>query len=143
MTQNPKTGWTPLYRAGSIAALIAAVLFRRNLAAEVSLFTGMESIPQSAAEWFHLLQTNPFVGLSFLAVFDLVNFFLVGLVFLAFAAAPLKTILRKCCFNKNFAVASGCEFPAKGVIHIYFSLPQRIPSRLITSWQFVSRCVYG
>jgi hypothetical protein len=32
------------------------------------------------------LQTNPFVGLSFLAVFDLLNYFLVGIVFLALAA---------------------------------------------------------
>jgi len=78
--------WQSLYRTGAIAALIAAILFRRNIGAEVSLFTGMESIPQSAAEWFSLLQTNPFVGLSFLAIFDLVNYFLVGLVFLALAA---------------------------------------------------------
>jgi hypothetical protein len=87
MTQNPKKDWKALYRAGAIAALSAAVLFRRNIGAEVSLFTGMDSIPASAAEWFSLLQTNPFVGLSFLAIFDLVNYFLVGLVFLALAAA--------------------------------------------------------
>jgi hypothetical protein len=46
----------------------------------------MESIPASASEWFSLLQANPFVGLSFLAVFDLVNYLLVGIVFLALAA---------------------------------------------------------
>ncbi|MFZ6026836.1 MAG: hypothetical protein ACOYYS_03890 [Chloroflexota bacterium] len=84
MTQTQE--WAPLYRIGGIAALVAAVLFRRNIGAEVSLFTGIEAIPASAAEWFSLLQTNPFVGLSFLAVFDLVNYFLVGLVFLALAA---------------------------------------------------------
>jgi hypothetical protein len=84
--QNSKTEWIPLFRAGAIAALIAAILFRRNIGAEVSLFTGMESIPTSAADWFSLLQTNPFVGLSFLAVFDLVNYFLEGIVFLALAA---------------------------------------------------------
>lgn len=78
--------WAPLYRTGAIAALLAAVLFRRNIGAEVSLFTGMDSIPHTAAKWFSLLQSNPFVGLSFLAVFDLVNYFLVGLVFLALAA---------------------------------------------------------
>jgi hypothetical protein len=78
--------WKPLYRTGAVAALLAAILFRRNIGAEVSLFTGMESIPTSAAEWFSLLQSNPFVGLSFLAVFDLVNSFLVGIVFLALAA---------------------------------------------------------
>jgi len=84
--ENTQTEWKSLYRAGAIAALLAALLFRRNIGAEVSLFGWMDSIPQSAAEWFSLLQTNPFVGLSFLAVFDLVNYFLVGLVFLALAA---------------------------------------------------------
>lgn len=103
MTQTMKTEWAPLCRAGSIAALIAAILFRRNIGAEVSLFTGMESIPQSALEWFDLLQTSPFVGLSFLAVFDLINYFLVGVVFLALAARLWNV-------NKNLtamALASG------------------------------------
>ena len=81
-----ETPWKSLYQAGAVAAFVAAILFRRNFGAEVSLFTGIEAIPQSAAEWFSLLQTNPFVGLSFLAVFDLVNYFLVGIMFLALAA---------------------------------------------------------
>lgn len=79
--------WKPLYRFGAIAALVAALLFRRNLGAEVSLFTGANAIPHSAEEWFRLLQTNPFVGMSFLAVFDLCNYFLEGLIFLTLAAA--------------------------------------------------------
>jgi len=85
MKQNQS--WANLYRAGGIAALLAAVLFRRNIGAEVSLFTGVETIPESAEGWYVLLQTNPLIGLSFLAVFDLVNFILVGLVFLALGAA--------------------------------------------------------
>jgi len=79
--------WSPLFKVGGIAALTAALLFRRNIGAEVSLFTGMEGIPYTSAEWFELLQTNPFVGLSFLAVFDLANYFLEGMIFLALAAA--------------------------------------------------------
>ncbi len=95
--------WKPLFRTGVVAALMAALLFRRNIGAEVSLFTGMESIPTSAADWFNLLQSNPFVGLSFLAVFDLVNIFLVGIVFLALAALlwPLNKSLT------IMAIASG------------------------------------
>lgn len=81
------SAWAPLYRTGAIAALIAAVIFRRNIGAEVSLFTGVGAIPSSIPGWFALLQSNPFVGLSFLAVFDLVNYALVGVVFLALAAA--------------------------------------------------------
>lgn len=79
--------WTPLYKIGGIAALTAALIFRRNIGAEVSLFTGVEGIPHTSVEWFELLQTNPFVGLSFLAVFDLANYFLEGMIFLALAAA--------------------------------------------------------
>ncbi len=79
--------WKPLYRIGGIAALLAAVLFRRNLGAEISLFTGMEAVPQSVVEWYVLLQVNPFIGLAFLSVFDLVNYALVGLIFLALGAA--------------------------------------------------------
>ena len=37
--------WRTLYKIGGIAALLAAVLFRRNIGAEVSLFTGVEAIP--------------------------------------------------------------------------------------------------
>jgi hypothetical protein len=79
--------YKPLLITGGIAALLAAVLFRRNIGAEVSLFTGLDAIPHSALGWFNLIQVNPFVGLSFLAVFDLVYYALEGLVFLALAAA--------------------------------------------------------
>jgi hypothetical protein len=83
--ENPT--WKTLCRTGGIAALLAAILFRRNIGAEVSLFTGVAAIPHSAADWYALLQSNPFVGLSFLAVFDLADYALVGLIFLALAAA--------------------------------------------------------
>jgi hypothetical protein len=79
--------WKLLYRVGGIAALVAAILFRRNIGAEVSLFTGIEGIPTSAAAWYTLLQTSPFIGMSFLAFFDLCNYFLEGLIFLALGAA--------------------------------------------------------
>ncbi len=111
--------WKPLYRAGALAALTAAVLFRRNIGAEVSLFTGIEMIPTNAADWFSLLQRNPFVGLSFLAVFDLVNYFLVGLVFLALAARlwPLNKSLTA------MALASGLVGIAVGLSsNISFSM---------------------
>jgi len=87
--ENPT--WRTLLKAGGIAALLAAILFRRNIGAEVSLFTSVEAIPHSAAGWYALLQNNPFVGLSFLAFFDLIDYALVGLVFLALAAAFWQT----------------------------------------------------
>jgi len=84
---NQSETWKPLYRAGAIAAILAALLFRRNIGAEVSLFTGIEAIPNTVADWYALLQVNPFVGLSLLAVFDLTNYLLVGVIFLALGAA--------------------------------------------------------
>jgi len=69
---------------GGTAALTAGILFRRNIGAEVDIFTARD-FPNSAAEWFGLLDENLLVGLSFLAVFDLVNYILLGLMFLALA----------------------------------------------------------
>ena len=71
-----------LYRVAGIAALLAALLFRRNLSAEISLISPIP-IPQQAADWFTLLHTHPLLGLAYLNVFDLVEYILVGLMFLA------------------------------------------------------------
>lgn len=92
MTQNQD--WKLLYKIGAIAALVAAVLFRRNISAELSLF--IEAAPQSIVEWYVLLQTNPFIGLASLAVFDLANYVLVGLLFLALTVA---------CWQRNKSLA--------------------------------------
>ncbi|NMC80388.1 MAG: hypothetical protein GYA59_13595 [Chloroflexi bacterium] len=78
--------WKPLYRVGGAAALLAALVFRRNIGAEVSLFSGPMPLA-SAADWFALLQNRPLIGAAFLAVFDLVDYALVGLMLLAVCAA--------------------------------------------------------
>lgn len=51
--------------------------------------------PISVVDWFRLLQTNKFIGLTLLNVFDVLNYALVGLIFLALFAALGKT-------NKSF-----------------------------------------
>ncbi len=85
--------WGPLYRIGAIAALVAAFVFRRNLGAELMGFKGFgifsvpAMMPTRATEWFALLQSNTFVGLALLNVFDLIEYALVGLIFLATYAA--------------------------------------------------------
>jgi hypothetical protein len=75
-----------VYLAGAWAAVIAALLFRRNLAAEVSLFTG-QTPPSAAADWLALFQSDRLLGLTFLNVFDIVNYLLLGLLFLGLYAA--------------------------------------------------------
>ena len=89
--------WRFLYRLGGIAALIAVVVFRRNLSAEFSAFNGFgifkvpQTMPVSAGDWFALLNSSRFVGLVYLGLTDLINYMLVGLLFLALGAALWKT----------------------------------------------------
>jgi hypothetical protein len=81
--------WKSLYRVGGVAALIAGVIFRRNLGVEISLFSAQKQ-PDTMNDWFTLLQNNRLLGLSYLNLFDLVNYALVGLMFLA-----LYAVLRR------------------------------------------------
>jgi hypothetical protein len=98
MTQSEAADptWKYLYISGGIAALLAVFVFRRNLGAELSLM-GMMSIvnipplPISAADWISLFQSNRLVGLTYLNFFDIVEYLLVGLLFLALYGALRKT----------------------------------------------------
>lgn len=90
-------GWKTLYWTGGIAALLAVFVFRRNLSAEFIAFRGFglfdvpTTLPISAAEWFAQLKNNWFVGLVLLNVFDLAEYALLGLVFLAICSALWQT----------------------------------------------------
>ncbi len=82
--------WRGLLQIGGIAALLAGLLFRRNLGSELSLLkgfgfftTGPATPPTTASAWFALLQSDPLVGLTWLNTFDLVNYALVGTMFVA------------------------------------------------------------
>lgn len=111
---NAKTSgsdWKSLYRVGGLAALIAGALFRRNLAAEIGLFSKHKP-PITVDNWFELLQSNQLLGLSYLNIFDTVNYALVGLMFLA-----LYTVLKRA--NKSFmAIATTLGFIG---IAVYFA----------------------
>jgi hypothetical protein len=86
-------GWRLLYLAGAAAAVIAVLFFRRNCGAELTAFSGFGiwdvpvPPPVSASEWFALFQSDPFVGLVLFGLIDLVNYGLVGLIFLALYGA--------------------------------------------------------
>ena len=116
------SGWKSLYRIGGVAALIAGVLFRRNIAAEIGLFSKHPS-PATVSNWFALLQSNRLLGLSYLNIFDLVNYALVGLMFLA-----LYAVLKRA--NKSYmAIATtlgflgiAVYFASTGLLHAF---PQR------------------
>ena len=103
--------WKSLYRVGGVAALIAGVLFRRNIAAEIGLFSQHKS-PVTVSNWFALLQSNRLLGLTYLNIFDIVNYALVGLMFLA-----LYAVLKRA--NKSYmAIATALGFLG---IAVYFA----------------------
>jgi Domain of unknown function (DUF4386) len=75
-----------LFRIGGIAGLLAAAIFRRNLGAEIALFSPVK-MPADPIDWFNLLQNHRLLGLAYLGIFDLVNVLLIGLMMLAVFAA--------------------------------------------------------
>lgn len=89
--ESDKNRWKPIYiyRLGAVAALLAVFVFRRNIGAELSAFQGFgvfavpETVPVRAVDWFELLQHNKFVAMALFEVFDLVEYVLVGLIFVA------------------------------------------------------------
>jgi hypothetical protein len=89
------TNWLWLYRVGGVAILIAVLVFRRHFGAELTLLMDMGIIdlkpPSSAFDWFTLLQDNRFLGLLLLDLFDIVNYLLVGLMFLALYGTLRRT----------------------------------------------------
>jgi len=109
--ETADSAWKSLYRVGGVAALIAGVIFRRNLGPEISLFSAQKQ-PDTIIDWFTLLQNNRLLGLSYLNLFDIVDYALVGLMFLALYAA-----LRRA--NKSYmAIATTLGFVGMA---IYFA----------------------
>jgi hypothetical protein len=92
--ETSDAGWKSLFRVGGVAALVAGILFRRNLAAEIGLFNKSPA-PVTVEDWFTLLQNNRLLGLTYLNIFDIVNYALLGLMFLALFAA-LKRANKSC-----------------------------------------------
>ncbi len=95
-TTTPATDrtWNSLQIVGGIAALLAAMGFRRNMGAEYVLLRNLgvfRSGPTiesfSASDWLALFQSDPLVGLTMFGVFDLMNYVLVALIYLGLYAA--------------------------------------------------------
>ena len=86
---DPKSrGLRAVYMTAGVAALVAAIVFRRWLAAEYSLLRslgffpgGPVAEPSDALGWFLLLQRDRITGLVLLNALDLVNYALVALMF--------------------------------------------------------------
>ena len=99
--------WQSLCVSGGVAALVAAIVFRRWLNAEHMLFHDMgmfhggpQSQPTAIADWLKLLHENSFVGVLYLNAFDIINYALVGLIFFRFLAALRNLALRALIISK-------------------------------------------
>ena len=91
-----------LYQWSALAAFIAVIFFRRNLSAEIVAFNGFgildvpAAAPLTAREWFdeklgrRSLLENPLVGLVMFNLGDVINYLLVGMLFVGFYAALNK-----------------------------------------------------
>ena len=85
----PGMDYKVLYKAGAYAALIAAIFIRRNLGVEYMTFNGFgifdvpATWPARVEDWFALLNNNWYVGIILLDFFDVINYILIGLLFLA------------------------------------------------------------
>jgi hypothetical protein len=97
LSVEPKeSAWKALYITGGVAALLAVLVFRRFFAVEMMTFNGFgvfevpPNEPATALEWFSLLERNKLVGLILLGTVDLINYALVGLIFLAIYGALRK-----------------------------------------------------
>ena len=94
--ESRESAWKALYITGGVAALVAVIIFRRFFAVELMAFNGFgifevpPTEPTTALEWFTLLDGNKLVGLILLGIVDLVNYALVGLIFLAVYGALKK-----------------------------------------------------
>ena len=88
--ETEDSSWKLLYMIGGIAALLAVFVFRRNCSAELGLMSsfgvigGLPTAPLvSASDWFAFMQAKPLIGLILLNLFDLFEYALLGLIFLA------------------------------------------------------------
>lgn len=117
----------PIIMAGGIAAFAAGILFRRNIPAELSIFMGKPEL-NSVEKWYEFLQNNRFLGLIHLNILDIVNYVLVGIMFLAFYALFSKT-------NKGYAQVA-LYFGIAGTV-VYFASNTSF-SMLSLSMQYTS-----
>ena len=86
-------GWRSLQVLGGVAAILAGLVFRRWWSSELALLESVgvvhatgAAVPTTPAEWFALIQAQPFRALVQLNFFDLVNFVLVALMYLGLFA---------------------------------------------------------
>ena len=142
--KNNDSAWRVLYIVGGIAALTAVLVFRRYFSVELMQFQGFglfnvpDVWPASAEAWFVLFQESRFVGLALFDLFDLVNYGLVGLIFLALYGA-LREVSKS-----GMLLAMACGFVG---IAVYYASNQtfamlNLSSRFAAATSEVERALF-
>lgn len=86
-----------IHQLGWVSILLAVLIFRRNLGVELMQFDGFglfevpDTYPADPVAWFALLQDNIIVGFALLEGFDLLNYLIVGVMFLGLYLVQNKT----------------------------------------------------
>jgi hypothetical protein len=84
MDSSEHAEWRTAYVISGVAALVAAVIFRRWLSAEYSLLRNMGvfsvSAPSDTVDWLKLLRTHSLIGVTLLNGLDIINYALVCLI---------------------------------------------------------------
>lgn len=81
--------WRCIFIIGGATILVAMIFFRRNYSAELEAFNGFGifNIPDTqffeAADWLQLMVEDPYIGLSLLGFWDIFNYALLIVVFIA------------------------------------------------------------
>jgi hypothetical protein len=143
-TDKHDASWPLLYKTGGVAALLAALLFRRNISAEYTILRmfgvfqyGPKAPPGDAAGWFSLLQSNPILGLTLLDLFDLINFALLSLVYLALYGALRRTKKSAMLVATAFGLAGMAVYFASNQAFAMLTLSNRHASAATASQQAV------
>jgi hypothetical protein len=124
-------GWKGLYKTGAAAAVIAVLFFRRNFGTEMVAFRGFgifdvpAAHPGNAAGWFTLLQNDKLLGLVLLDVVDLINYALVGLIFLALYGALRRVSQCALVTATTFGLAGIAAYFASNQTFAMLSLSNR------------------
>ncbi len=107
-TEADDSVWKSLYKVGAVAALTVLVLMSIQIVVLI-----MWPPPSTVIGWFDLFQTNKLVGLLDMDLLLIVDYALLGLVFLAFWAA-----LRR--VNQSFMVIA-LVFELVGIVTYFAS----------------------
>lgn len=128
-----------LYQVGTVAAFLAAFLFRRNWSAEADLLLPVD-MPVTVLEWFTLIHDNRLLGLIMLDFVDLVNYTLVGIIFftLYYALKDTHEIYMRlailiCTIGVAVAFASNQAFTMLSLSDKYFAAVEAEKSVFLTA----------